>query len=150
MRNKILTAIAVPIIALFVMGVDGCSDADIASHNISKAADNFEVVRKIVIYDSITGAYVNTIEGRCSLNIGGGTSKLEKSSAKVLRVTCKEGEGRFFKHHFVLSDNVLATSIQLDPKDVSVNHTRVTFKPQAILPDIDFRGSVKDLPRNQQ
>ena len=29
---------------------------------------------------------------------------------------------------------------QLESKDVSVYHYRVIFKPQVIIPDIDFRG----------
>ena len=32
--------------------------------------------------------------------------------------------------------------------DVSVFHHRITFKPQAIVPDIDFRGSTEELLEN--
>jgi hypothetical protein len=31
-----------------------CSDADVASSNISKAADNFEINRRVVFYNGIT------------------------------------------------------------------------------------------------
>lgn len=42
--------------------VAGCgSDADVASHNLSKAADQFEVTRRIVFYNGITGGYILTV-----------------------------------------------------------------------------------------
>lgn len=55
--KAILGAVAVVILAA------GCSDADVASSNLSKAADNFEVTRRIVFYNGITGEYMLTIEG---------------------------------------------------------------------------------------
>jgi hypothetical protein len=49
------------ILAAFV--VSACqSDADLASRNLSKAADNFEVPRRIVFYNGITGEYMLVIE----------------------------------------------------------------------------------------
>jgi hypothetical protein len=55
------------VVALSIL-VSGCAtDADVASRNVSKAADMFEVVRRIVFYNGITGDYILTIEGLCSL-----------------------------------------------------------------------------------
>jgi len=39
-----------------------------------------------------------------------------------------------------LSDNVTYFAEQIQSADVNVYNYRVTFKPQSILPDIDFRG----------
>ena len=50
-----------------VFGTTGCSDAELASRNISKAADQFEINRRIVFYNGITGEYMLSIEGLCSL-----------------------------------------------------------------------------------
>lgn len=44
-------------------------DAYIATHNIKKAADNFEVNRRIVFYNGITDKYILEIEGRCSIDL---------------------------------------------------------------------------------
>jgi len=108
----------------------GCSDADIASSNLSKAADQFEIDRRIIFYNGITGEYMLTIEGRCSLG--------NFDSANELSVTCKTGEKEFKKHYLGLSDNVTYFMEQLEPKGVDVNHYRVIFKPTSILPDIDL------------
>lgn len=109
----------------------GCeSDADVASKNVSKAADNFEVLRRIVFYNGITGDYMLTIEGFCSLG--------NDDDPGELTVTCKTQEG--YKKNFLgLSDNVTYFVEQLKPVDVSTDHYRVVFKPSVILPDVDVR-----------
>jgi hypothetical protein len=115
--------------------VAGCSsDADIASHNMSKAADNFEVTRRIVFYNGITGEYMLTIEGLCSLG--------NRDNARALSVTCKTGASDYKKHFLGLSDNVTFFVEQMSSMPVGTYHYRVFFKPQAILPSIDFKGSL--------
>ena len=54
MKNKIKTILL--IIVAMVMFLSGCrSDADLASRNISKAADQFEIYRRVVFYNGISG-----------------------------------------------------------------------------------------------
>jgi hypothetical protein len=113
------------------------SDAQIASQNLSTAADNFEIVRRVVFYNGITGAYILSLEGRCSLGSG--------SQTNSLTVTCKDGPNSYKKHFLGLSHNVTFFAEQMQAANASTYHYRVVFKPQAILPDIDFRGSAKEL-----
>lgn len=114
------------------LGVSACSsDADTASHNLSKAADNFEVQRRIVFYNGITGQYMLEIDGLCSLG--------NEDKSGELSVTCKTGPNEFKKHFLGLSDNVTYFVEQLKDKDVSVNQYRVVFKPSVIVPDVDVR-----------
>lgn len=115
-----------------VIVLSACTDADIASNNLSKAADNFEIDRRIVFYNGITDTYLLTIEGRCSLGN-------QDDRSKQVTVTCKTGDDKYKKHFLGLSDNVTYFAEQLEPVDSSVYHYRVTFKPQAIIPDIDIR-----------
>lgn len=111
----------------------GCSsDAKTASDNLSKAADSFEVNRRIVFFNGITDKYLLTIEGKCSIN--------PDSAGKKLDVTCKIGPDQYKKHFLGLSDNVSYFVEQLEPVDVSVYHYRVIFKPEAIVPDIDLQA----------
>lgn len=113
----------------------GCSsDADIASHNMSKAADQFEVNRRVVFYNGITGEYMLTVEGLCSLG--------NRDKARELTITCKVGSAAYKKHFLGLSDNVTYFVEQLEPNKVSVYHYRVIFKPQSILPDLEFKGAL--------
>lgn len=109
-----------------------CTDADVASRNLSKAADNFEIIRRVVFYNGITDSYMLTIEGRCSL----GNSDKERQ----LTVTCKTGHNAYKKHFLGLSDNVTFFVEQTDAANANVYHYRVIFKPQTIIPDIDIKG----------
>lgn len=123
--HPILTALS----AAALIGLAACSDADIASRNLSTAADQFEINRRVVFYNGITGEYILEIQGRCSL-----------SNSGRFAVTCKDGPSSYKKHYLGLSDNVTYFAEQLDAADVNAYHYRVIFKPQAILPDIDFVG----------
>lgn len=121
-------------VILSMVGIlSACSDADIASSNLSKAADNFEINRRVIFYNGITGEYMLSIEGLCSLGSG--------TQTKSVTVTCKTGPQAFKKHFLGISDNVTYFAEQLEPAPVSTYHYRVIFKPQTIMPDFDFKGS---------
>jgi hypothetical protein len=118
------------IVSVVVTSNINCDDASVASNNLSRAADMFELNRRIVFYNGITGEYMLVIEGRCSIKKDGMDNQLE--------VTCKTGEGMFKKHYLGLSDNVTYFSEQLGSAGVSVYHYRVIFKPSVIVPNIDL------------
>jgi hypothetical protein len=125
-----ITTLAGLLGALSLAGLTACSDADVASRNLSQAADQFEINRRIVFYNGINGDYILTIEGLCSLG--------NYDSARELSVTCKTGPGAFKKHFLGLSDNVTFFAEQIEPAAVNTYHYRVIFKPAAIIPDIDI------------
>ena len=107
----------------------GCvDDAQVVSQNLSKAADNFEVNRRVVFYNGITSDYLLSIEGLCAIE--------PLISPKRVAVVCKVGAAEFKKHFLGLSDNVTYFVEQLEPNKVSIYHYRVTFKPSTIIPDI--------------
>ena len=112
-------------------------DAQVASRNLSVAADMFEIDRRVVFYNGITEGYMLTIEGKCSIKADRADNQLE--------VTCKTGANAYKKHFLGLSDNVTFFAEQMAAADVSVYHYRVIFKPQTIIPDIDARGDVNEL-----
>lgn len=118
---------------LLVGGLASCTtnDADVASTNLSKAADQFEVLRRVVFYNGITDQYIFSIEGFCSLG--------NHDKARELSVTCKVGPGEYKKHFLGLSDNVTYFVEQLEGKNVSTQHYRVVFKPSVIVPDLEIR-----------
>lgn len=128
MRNFFATIV----FAVFgVMFVSGCSrEADVASHNLSAAADQFEVTRRIVFYNGITGEYILTIEGLCSLG--------NNDSGGKLSVTCKTGPALYKKHFLGLSNNVTFFMEQIDSNTVSKYQYKVIFRPSVIIPDIEL------------
>jgi hypothetical protein len=131
------------LLCVLALGACTSNDADVVSENLSTAADNFEIQRRVVFYNGITGDYILAMEGLCSLG--------NFDSAGELTVTCKTGENEYKKHFLGLSDNVTYFAEQVEAESVSAYHYRVTFKPQTLIPDIDFRSSADEdeLPQEQ-
>lgn len=128
-KGKIAAAVAGAI--LLGVGATACSsDADVASKNVSKAADNFEVNRRIVVINGITDKYLMVITGACSIDTG---------DPRKLVAICKTSPGKYKKFFAGLSDNVTYTVEQGSPIKASAYRYRVVFKPETILPDVDFR-----------
>ncbi len=119
------------VLAMAAVLTSACSDADTVSHNISKAADQFEVARRIVFYNGITGEYMLTIQGLCSLG--------NQDKAREVSVTCKTGPSAYKKHFLGLSDNVTFFVEQMETSAASPYQYRVVFKPLAIIPDLEIR-----------
>ena len=118
-------------VILCLVALVACSsDAQVASRNVSKAADHFEVDRRIVFYNGITDSYMLTIEGRCSI----------EDQVNQLEVICKTGPTEFKKHFLGLSDNVTYFAEQVEAIEASVYRYRVTFKPTVIIPDFRYEG----------
>jgi hypothetical protein len=122
------------------LGLAACKDdATTASYNMSKAADNFEILRRVVFVNGITGQYLVELVGLCSIT----------DQKTQLEVICKDGPGDFKKHFLGLSDNTFYVVEQIKGANVSVFHTRITFKPQSIIPNVDFRGDAEELLRHE-
>ena len=116
------------LVSVVIMGCN--TDANVASRNLSKAADMFEIERRIVFYNGITGEYILVLEGLCSLG--------NFDAAGELTVTCKTGQESYKKHFLGLSDNVTYFAEQLEKAEVGVFHYRVIFKPETIIPNVDL------------
>jgi hypothetical protein len=125
MKKIIILIISVCITLISV----GCSDSVVASRNISQAAHQFEIFRRVVFYNGITGDYILEVRAYCSV-----TPEVDGR----LSVTIKTDDGTYLKHYLGLSDNVTYFCEQLKPKAVSDKHYRVIFKPSVIVPTIDL------------
>lgn len=118
------------IIVIIFSLIGACSDAVVVSDNLSRAADQFEIYRRVVFYNGITDTYMLSVEGFCSIEVDTMDGQLE--------LTIKAGDGIYYKHFLGLSDNVTYFVEQLDGSSVDKNHYRVIFKPSAIIPHIDI------------
>lgn len=136
MKNrKIITRIAAVNVALVgvALALSACSPtvpaADKVSENLSTAAENFEVQRKIVGINGITDNVAFQVEGRCSI----------ETEVTRLVVTCKHADNDYRKHYVGLSDNTFYVAEQLGAIKVSEYHTRIVIRPAAILPTLEFK-----------
>jgi hypothetical protein len=128
--GKKVKALTIGMVALVML--TACEPAaNIAARNISAAADNFEIHRRVVFYNGITGQYILVIEGLCSL--GNNDTGLRMS------VTCKTGPTSYKRHFLGLSHNVTFFAEQLDGVAASQYRYRVMFNPLAAVPSIEIR-----------
>lgn len=126
--RKMIGAFALALALVFT----GCStdtDADVVSHNISEDADNFKVARRVVFYNGITDTYMLELSGFCNIEDDG----------QQLEVTCKLSDDEYKKHFLRVSDNATYFVEQLEASDVSADFYKVTYKPTAIIPDVEIR-----------
>lgn len=132
MKNKKIAAVG----ALLTVGLlttaasCGGTAAGTASENLSTAADNFEVQRKIVGVNTRTDKFLFYVEGRCSIERAGD-----------LIVTCKHGDDDYRKHYVGQATDVAWVSTQMDGIKVSEYRTRVILKPEGVIPDVELKGS---------
>lgn len=128
-RRRVLGAI---LAGATVLGVTACtSEADTANENLSRAAENFEVPRRIVGINGITDQVLFSVEGFCSI---------ENDGAK-LDVICKNTDGEVERTTLGLSDNVTYVSTQIGGVEVDLFRPRVIFRPETIIPDFDLSTS---------
>ena len=119
------------VVLLLSAFASGCSsDASIARYNLEAAEQNFEVYRRVVFYNGITGQYILTIEGMIAIVV---------DSDGDLVVTVKTEDGTYLKHYLGLSDNVTYFSEALKASAVSVKQYKVIFKPSEIIPTIEMK-----------
>ena len=124
------TSLLILIFLLSLIGfTPGCNtDADVASYNLSKAAEMFQINRRVIFFNGITDTYLLSIEGLCSI----------EDQINQLEVTCKTGPTEYKKHFLGLSDNVSYFVEQLSPAKTSIYHYKVIFKPTTIIPNVDL------------
>ena len=127
MKNRIIGGLMAAAAAASLVGCS--SNADVVSENISKAAENFEVARRVVFINTMTNEYMLVVEGRCNLDVEAGVQ---------LEVTCRTPEGD--KKHFLgLNHTSSYFAEQVSPITVSQDHYKVYFKPSVIIPDVDAK-----------
>ena len=115
-----------------VLALSSCQqESDVAARNVSVSAHNFEVNRRAIFYNGITGDYILTIEGLLSVK--------ESDTQKRLEVIVKTGPKEYKKHYLGLSDNVTYFVEQIESVKAEPFHYRVIFRPTTIIPDMELQ-----------
>lgn len=116
---------------VLVLALAGCtkSAADRANKNLSKAAENFEVPRRIVGINGITDNVLFSVEGFCSYEV---------PEDGTFEAICKNPDGTISRTTLYLSDNVTFVSTQLQGVKVDLFRPRIIFRPEAIVPDFEL------------
>lgn len=116
----------VAVIGIGLFGFTACTAADNVNHNLNEAADNFEVMRKITVYNARTDLIVMEMEGYMSIS---------NNSSNELVVTCKTGANQYKKNYVYLNEYVIYVVEDITGTSTDPYHYKVKF--YGALPDID-------------
>ena len=127
--KKIIALLLVLVLCVCVFA--GCSldAASAVNHNLSQAADNFECLRKITVYNARTDLVIMEMEGYMSLS---------NNSANELVVTCKTGENEYKKNYVYLNQYTLYVVEDITGTVTDPYHYKVHF--YTALPDVDINN----------
>lgn len=121
MKKKILL---ISLILTLAVLLSACTEADRVTHNISKEADNFNVTRRVTIYNTRSDKILLEVIGNLSVQKSGGDIDL------IVEV----GPGQY-KKHFV-SLNSWTTYVVEDVSGAFVDryHYEINFLPEMLIP----------------
>ncbi|MGN0338629.1 MAG: hypothetical protein ACI4EE_14140 [Lachnospiraceae bacterium] len=126
MRKKFTTIILLA--ALVCMVTTGCGrESSRVSYNLSKQADNFNVVRQITVINCIKGDVLFQMSGKMAISADTEDNQLE--------VIVEDG-GTYVKHFIGLSDNVtyVVEDLNLGANEVEKYKYTLNFNPSMWIP----------------
>lgn len=126
MKRKIISVL---IAATLVVGiVSGCSEKDRVESNLTKEADNFNVVREVTVINCIEGDVLFQMSGRMAI-----TADVDD---KQLEIIVENNDGTYVKHFVGLSDNVtyVIEDLNLGENDVNKYQYTLNFNPNMWMP----------------
>jgi type III secretory pathway lipoprotein EscJ len=119
--------ILLPIVFLsLVFTMCGCNQAEKVSYNLSKEANNFNVVRQLTVINCIQGDVLFQMTGKMSIAV----DKLDNQ----LEVTVEDEYGKYQKHFIGLSDNVTYTVEQKQYQNIENYKYVLNFNPKMWFP----------------
>lgn len=111
--------------------LSSCTDADVAARSINTAANNFEIMRRVVLYNTRTDAYIIQVEGKCVIeNIG---------KDKPFAIICKDSPTEYKRTVFTLSADVTAIVQQIEMDPANPYRYQVLYKPEFVFPSIRYK-----------
>ena len=126
--KKIIALVLVLVCAFGVIGLRSCDSAAYnVNHNLSEAADNFEVLRRITVYNARTDLIILEMEGYMSLS---------NNSTNELVVTCKTGPDQYKKNFVYLNEYVIYVVEDMNATGTNPYHYKIHF--YTATPDVDI------------
>ena len=123
---KKILALGIGVVMASALTVGCTQQSDRVSENISKQADNFNVIRQITVINCIQGDVLFQMTGKMSLKVDSAENQLE--------VTVEDENGSYKKHFIGLSDNVTYTVEDVTDNYVDNYHYTLNFNPSMWIP----------------
>lgn len=125
MKKKVIAILTVVMMMVFLVG---CSEASRVESNLTKEADNFNVVRQLTVINCLQGDVLFQMTGKMSI-----TADIEDEQLEII---VENDDGNYTKHFVGLSDNVTYTieDLNLGSNDVEKYKYTLNFNPEMWFP----------------
>lgn len=130
--KKIICIILIIVMALLMCG---CRESYYVSQNVSKEADNFNVMRRITVFNIRTDTVLMQMTGYFSL---------ENNSSNELVVLAEVEKGVYQKHFIYLNAYTMYTVEDLNGTQVSPYRYELEFLPQTLAPVKITTGEIRE------
>ena len=132
MKNKVINTVAIiiSVLALIMVSVSlsGCGrEANRVSYNISKEADNFNVMRRLTVFNTRTDKCMMQMTGRFSI-------QNEGNNELAVIVELDRKKGIYQKHFVYLNEWTTYTVEDLNGVKVSKYDYELEFMPEMLVP----------------
>lgn len=108
-----------------VFSLSACRQATKVSHNVSQEADNFNVIRRVAVMNTLSNTVEFEVIGRISVN----TSNSEK-----LEILVETEEGVYKKHLINMTQFNMYVIEDLAGAEVNQYKYEVNYMPESIVP----------------
>lgn len=115
------------IVSLFT----GCRESDRVSYNVSKEADNFNVLRRVAVINARTDEPVFEMIGRLAI---------ENTSTHELAILVEVSENRYKKHYIYLNEWTIYVVEDVSGAFTDPYHYEVNFLPE-MIPAVKFTSN---------
>lgn len=111
------------LISVMMLFLCSCRESDKVSYNVSKEADNFNVVRRITVINCRTDQVLYQLTG---------TFSLSNSGHNELEVVCELPDHTYAKHYIYLNEWTTYTVEDMSGTKVSKYSYELNFLPESI------------------
>lgn len=124
MKRKISFVVVLMLVVLLFCG---CTESEKVRHNVSKEADNFNVMRRVAVLNTVSGEPVFEIIGRMSI--------VADTDDDQLEIIVEVDDGVYKKHIIGLNDATTMYVVEdIDGADVDPYNYEINYLPESIIP----------------
>lgn len=122
-RKNLKFATVLTVLLILTTICCSCTAAETVKHNVKFAADNFEVLRRITVYNARTDLVVLTLEGYFSIS---------NNFSKELQVTVKTGEDNYKLNYVYLNEYTMYVIEDISGTYTDPYHYSIKFYTPAL------------------
>ena len=124
MKRFAKIALVMALMAVIAVTFTGCRQAERVSYNLSKQADNFNVTRRVAVFNLRTDTVLLEVIGNLSV----------QQSAGDIDIVIETGPGQYKKHFVRLNEWTAYVVEDISGSSVSSYHYEINFLPETLVP----------------